>query len=697
MGNRASHTRPNAESKTIRRRTRTDTSASTQGPHSESISSALAAPRERDSPHLQEHLSQMDSASRSDLVIQLQQTRGNAYVQRLADGLNQPQKATGRGQAVQRQPQGDAGARWAHYTPKLSIEPQSSEIEVGKELDIALRVLNPPSDVEFDWLLPTVPDQVLELVDYVDTPGPISKFKVKGIAPGAGRITVQLWDRPISGSNSPGRPEQPRYISVNVKTTSAVEALNRLKKVEENRDRGLATNDQDKLAAEEKAKDAALEMLRSTKGFAGDPVRGVLSHIENQIGVIQQSRALGYVEAIQSLHSKEMDSLENPDAFYSAMEGNLLWALSGLLPWVGVAASALKGLRGLGKGAAALRDWFSTHPFTKDAITTVLGTGGAMYAQFSGGVPKGAKGYDVLEAMKSNLGRINSDLCNHQRRQAPILLLEAMTQNPPSADDDVETYVAAITWGLRQNLYGDVYGKGLNDGELVSGALVQREARNELLRQYVAGSSAISGGKIEASKPVEGHNVVSNAMELITDLQGKKTPLEFRPFELVVNQMRLATAEVGAPVPLDEDQIGARLMAKNGLAIPIPNWDYSVLYGPYPSHWSQLVSKGVIKQQSKADWGTWGTWAMDPKAYRVSEMQVYGWDLDKMQQDGKTIYSLKQVLFKAVKNDGAQVPQASKGKTEQQSSEKEKSGSAQQASVQEPGALDLWFAFVIKP
>ena len=108
-----------------------------------------------------------------------------------------------------------------------------------------------------------------------------------------------------------------------------------------------------------------------------------------------------------------------------------------------------------------------------------------MTAQFSAGFPSGASPSALKVAMETSLTNINADICNGLRRAAYEYLADAVAASPPELTTDAQQYAADLELGLRHALYGDIYTKGLNDGDQPQAGKVQQDARDQLLRQYV--------------------------------------------------------------------------------------------------------------------------------------------------------------------------------------------------------------------
>jgi hypothetical protein len=315
--------------------------------------------------------------------------------------------------------------------------------------------------------------------------------------------------------------------------------------------------------ARQKAEEAATVALDvSKKKGVHDEIASLLGNIDLAIERIETAKAAGYHEAIMLLNQEELDQPSNANAFWIALAGNLLWAVSGSLPWL--AADALAKLK-----LPKLRQHFKNSSTASTHIATLIGTTGAMMAQFSAGLPTSGQRKAGLEKELLNyFGIINAHVANKQRRMSRLLLLDAMSKEPPTEEMDPIDYVADISVGLRYTLYGDIYKEHLNDGALPDGARIKDFARDQLLHQYVAGTTAIVEGKIAPTAIVklEGENLVEQAIEAL----GGQKVLLFEPYELVKNQLLKVATDIGTSIyePYIDNLI-TELMAGRDYYVPI--------------------------------------------------------------------------------------------------------------------------------
>lgn len=383
------------------------------------------------------------------------------------------------------------------------------------------------------------------------------------------------------------------------------------------------------LAAEQHAQEASQAALAGTKGVAGGEVGATLGRVADSITRIEGARARGYLQAVNDLNAKGLDKEADYQQFSIALAGNLLWALSGLIPLPETIAASI--------AMKALAKFFETQAAT--VWTTAFGVVGAMGAQFSGGLPSGSSVSDIKIAMETLLTEINSAVCNEQRRQAYRLMVEALEAAPPEPGVRAADYMAEMEYGLRNTLFGDIYKRGLNSGVEVDAAKVQQDARDQLLHQYLAGSTAVWKGKVVVSAPAEAHNMVKEATELLGPAKVK-----FSPYELVVNQVKNAAADMGCEVDVDEDQIAAKLKAGGMVQIPVKSWRSYQLFGPgMPTHWlNPLFTDHIVECHP---WPSNAAYMNSANVGTITDLTFTPGVLSSMKQDGQIIYSLNEISF----------------------------------------------------
>ena len=319
-----------------------------------------------------------------------------------------------------------------------------------------------------------------------------------------------------------------KLAGVPAKLELAVAKLEELDTRRASGDKKDKVSDQEQTLAEHRAASAARGAISKAKGGDTGSVNLVLSRIGLRINQLESARARGYLQAITELNAKALDTTADTGSFGLALVGNLMWALSSLVPLVGPALQIAK-----------LSKFFevTAHAYRGTLASTAVGVVGAMTAQFSAGLPHGMAVSDAKSQMIKMLTNTNSGMCNQLRRDVYRILAQCMSANPPGEQDDAATYMADVESGLKSALYGDHTADALAEG-----GGVQNEARDALLRVYVLTHSALkSGGKLKATEAADDHNFVGDAIKLL----GGQDKIKVAPFELVANQIRSAGANLG--------------------------------------------------------------------------------------------------------------------------------------------------------
>lgn len=366
------------------------------------------------------------------------------------------------------------------------------------------------------------------------------------------------------------------------------EARERLRELERRRAAGEAVTEREQRAGEQEALSSGQEALDVANDAVGSEIANVQTRILGQIAVIESARARGYIRAITELNARGLDNNADYTAFGIAMGGNMLWALSGIVPMLPAAAFTIRGLG----------PFFQAVCRSRDVWTATVGAVGAMTAQFSAGLPSGTSTSGVKSAMINRLTTANSQLCNHLRRRFYVLLVDSIAHAIPEASTDAQTYAAELEVGLSHALYGDIYAKRLNDGDLVSASAVEQDARDQLLRQYVAGSSAIDthlvgSNDIGATRSASEANVVDDAIALL----GGESALRFEPFELVANQARTSAQDLGVTLMnFDTEQMVRVLSRGRDYFIRATRWNPSAVFSGSPSRWMNPLHTSSIAE-----------------------------------------------------------------------------------------------------
>ena len=443
----------------------------------------------------------------------------------------------------------------------------------------------------------------------------------------------------IAYAKTEGAPEQKLgRVAVPVTVSNpAVRAEGTLKSLEERRKQKVAIGPDEQNLAESTALHAAEALAAKAGASHGTEIALVAGSLQNHITIIEAARARGYLQAVGDLSAKGMDKAADYDAFGRALAGNLLWALSGVLPGAPLVALATQGL-----GSFFAAKWRSPSP----AQTAIVGTIGAMLAQFSGGLPSTTSSSSRKILLETVLTQANSTACNALRRTVPEYLAGAVGASPPTADTSSIRYKSDLEIAARYALYGEVYLNGLNDGELPDAAKVQADARAKLLRQYAVASAALDDGDVVPTRSSAGSAEVEAAVDLI----GGKEKLKLAPYELVVNQMTAAAADMGCTIDLDPERAAAGLAVGNVYA-PVTAYRSDVLFGyrgPVGG-WQQLFNKKVVRPDPEFD-----SEYYLPGLHGIDSLNVRKHDLVSAVIDGKTVYSAKDLYF-SVRGAGKKV------------------------------------------
>jgi hypothetical protein len=418
-------------------------------------------------------------------------------------------------------------------------------------------------------------------------------------------------------------------------------AADALTSLRERRERGETIKPEEQEHAEKVAIHEAETLASGGVHGHGPNITAIVASLQNHITIIEAARARGYLKAVGDLSAKGLDKTADYDAFGTSLAGNLLWALSGVIPGAPLGEMAIGGLSKFFKAA-----WHLPSP----AQTAVVGTVGAMMAQFSGGVPSSTSSSDKKIALETTLTQANSVACNALRRAVPEDIARAVGEAPPTRDTDATKYESELELGMRHLLYGDVYEKKLNDGELPDAAKIEEDARDQLLRQYVVANAALDDGKVVSTKAAKDTTEVDAAVGLM----GGQEKLALQPYELVLNQLRVATKEMGCEIDLDEKKI-ARDLSTPPFVFQVQPKSFSK-YALFRysgvgslSKWSELFQRKIIKVTPEFD----GEFYL-PGLEGMDRVSILKQDLDSTQMGGQTVYSASRILF-SVRGAGEKV------------------------------------------
>jgi hypothetical protein len=414
-------------------------------------------------------------------------------------------------------------------------------------------------------------------------------------------------------------------------SSAAARSAAHLAELRTRREQHGQVSEAEQVGAEREAIAGAETLASRAKGSHGTEVAVTLGRVLDQIGVIQHSREVGYLAALDELNAKGLDKSADYGAFGQSLAGNLLWALSGLFPEAPLGALAVEGLQ----------SFFRTK-WTKPSAgwTAAIGTVGAMMSQFSS-LPSGTATSALKIQMRQALSTINSEVCNALRRAAPELLASAIASSPPGKDSAAAAYAADLELGVRHALYGQIFTEGLADGDLVSGAKVQDSARVALLRQYIVANAALDGdGHVVGTKAMADQTQVGDALDLVGGAQN----LKLQTYELIWNQVQTAAQDLGCTVAFDRDVVSKFLADGRSPTFEVTAYNpYHAFGGSSPTHWLNPLHMNKIARPSPT---------FDNEAYlstgnvpSITQVMVHHDDVRHAVIGGKPIYSADRVHF----------------------------------------------------
>jgi len=364
----------------------------------------------------------------------------------------------------------------------------------------------------------------------------------------------------------------------------------------------------------------------------GSEIANIHTRVLADIVKIEAARAIGYLNAVTALNAKGLDKAADYSAFATAMGGNLLWALSGILPAPPLAAIVSRGLMQFFKSA-----WVHNNA----AWTAAVGSVGAMTAQFSGGSPSSSSTSDLKLQMIDHLTSINAAVCDAARHESYLLLAGAVARTPPQQEGDIVSYVADLEVGLRHALYGDIWSKQLNAGGDVDSAKVQRHARDQLLRQYAVANAALDDGQVVATRSMSGCVEVGDAIGLL----GGQNALNLQPYELVENQMRTAAADLGCNIRLDGALAAKHLQEGKDVRAGVISFDPWTIFGGQPSRWmAPLHTKNVVECEPSIENEPYMT---KGDVGSITSVTLRHADLTGAKIGATLVYSAQRLIFEA--------------------------------------------------
>jgi hypothetical protein len=429
---------------------------------------------------------------------------------------------------------------------------------------------------------------------------------------------------------SVGLPEN--SVDWDLGAANAHRAETNLVKIRERRERGEDVKDSEQLKAQNEAVSAADAALGGSKGSTGSQIASIESRILSQIETIENGRRDGYQDAVFDLAQKGMDSEPDYTSFGIALAGNLLWALSGVLPAAPIGIALSQGLR-----AAFAAGFQKPGP----GWTAAVGTVGAMMAQFSNGIPSGSTASQLKSATRDQLSAVNSVLCNAMRRDMYEYLAHAIAVSPPEKSTDAQQYAAELELSLQHALFGQVFTEGLNDGHLPDGSKLAKHAEHALLNRYVVAYGSIKGDKFVATQSFHGRAEVAGATELL----GGAEQVQVGRYEMVYNQIKTAAQDMGCSVELDEAKVQRMVEAGEDWRVKVTSFSPWSVWGGSPSRWMNPFHTDEIVECEPGIGNEPYMTASDIDG--IDEMEIRKKDLYSSTIGSKDLYALTRVRFLA--------------------------------------------------
>ncbi|MGH8599269.1 MAG: hypothetical protein ACRET1_01300, partial [Burkholderiales bacterium] len=310
--------------------------------------------------------------------------------------------------------------------------------------------------------------------------------------------------------------------------------------------------------AQQQAVATAQKTLGRAGHAGGTEVGQIIESVQNDMTRIESARYRGYQDALSHLNLAQLDEKEqatNVKSFALSLAGNLIWALSGLIAItpVGLEATIAAGL--LEKYGVELGEEWAAKVAPKlielqtvrnAKLGTAVGVAGAMLAQFANGFPSGGSGggnvSGPLIQLQQKLNETNTTLFNALKRDLYSTLLSLIELAPPNRNVNAQKYAGWLEAGIRHSLFSGYYENGGVTDNGVNPALIQTDARNQLLRRLVVTSGKISGEGIAATK-LEERGVGKMVASAVSLLGGAKA-LQLGDYELVSEQLYRAAREL---------------------------------------------------------------------------------------------------------------------------------------------------------
>jgi hypothetical protein len=499
------------------------------------------------------------------------------------------------------------------WEPEVEADTRSAHVKVGKTVSLKFHVSNErtaPKGTTFDWRgMRLEQSAAIAMVGFSDHVGAHATLVVKGQTAGISDVGTTVYFR------TPGAQEDYEYTPlVRVEVGSEIEVAEaELAQIEDLRAAGKEASPSRESAAQQEAKAAAQHSLGKASHAAGGEIDQIVTSVGLDIAKIENARYRGYQDALGDLNLTQLDEKEqsgNVKSFALSLVGNLVWALSGLIALTpfgleGAIAAGLINKLGMNVRDAHIRaSSLAKLAFMhRGRVATAVGVGGAMLAQFANGLPSGGSsgGGNVsrpLIQFRDQLNALNAGVFNAMKRDLYSTLIRLLVIAPPAQDVDAQQYAGRLENGIRQVLFGGYYENGGATGNQVNPAVIQTDARNQLLRRLVVSSGTIVGEKL-VSTNLDKYGVGKLVGPAVSLVGGAKA-LELGDYELVVEQLQRAARVLsleGLP-NVDADQLRddfARAGTVTLSARWAPSGKAKLFSGGSGSAWATLTGNWVVE------------------------------------------------------------------------------------------------------
>ncbi len=471
------------------------------------------------------------------------------------------------------------------WEPEVEAETRSANVKVGKTVSLKFHVSNErtaPKGTTFDWRgIRLNESDAITIVGFSDHVGAHATLVVKGRAAGISEVGTTVYFK------TPGAQEDyentPRVrVEVGSEIEAAEAELAQIEKLHaEGKEKEVEPSRES--AAHQEAVAAAKNTLGKARHAAGTEISEIFRRVNEDIDQIQNARHNGYQNALTDLNLTQLDEKEQEgraQSFALSLAGNLIWALSGLIAItpVGLEAALATGLIAkLGKnlGEASAKTLASRlvqlEAVHRARVITAINVGAALLVSFANGFPSGPSGggnvSEPLIQLRDLLGKFDDDVFKAMKRDVDSTLLRLLDIAPPEQDVDAQQYAGRLETGIRRVLFNGYYENGGATGNQVNPDVIEKDARNQLLRRLVVSSGKISGEGIESTK-LEEHGLGKLVKPAVKLVHGTEA-LKLGDYEFVAEQLQRTCRALGLEgLPnVDADQLRKDFAQSNTIVL----------------------------------------------------------------------------------------------------------------------------------